>query len=75
MKQFFKTMGCGLGVILLSLMTVVEIWAVIKTLFIDLPTATGLVAVGKFLLAILWILTSIVNILLLGSGLIKCEEK
>lgn len=74
MKSFFKTLGCGLLVIFISLLTVATIVATIHTLFIELPVATGLVAVGKFLLAILWILMSILFLFILGAGLIRCEE-
>lgn len=62
MKNFLKTMGLGIAVIFTAFTSVVMIATVCIDFFVELPTKTGIVAVGLFVYALIK--------LLIGGGLI-----
>ena len=62
MKDFLKTMGYGLAVLFTAFISVAAIAASCVDLFVNLPDASGLRAVGVFIFALLR--------LLIGGGLI-----
>lgn len=62
MKDFLKTMGWGIAVLFTSFISVSAIACSCIDLFVDLPDASGLRAVGIFVLALAR--------LLIGGGLI-----
>ena len=71
MKDFFKTIGVGLLVLFISVLSITLIAASCYRLFVELPTATGITAVGMFAISLMWLAIGGLFIYALGYGVLK----
>jgi hypothetical protein len=67
MKDFLKTLGRGLAVIFTSFIVVATTACSCIDLFVELPTKTGLAAVGLFIFALIRLLIGIGLTYVLGE--------
>lgn len=68
MKKFFGLFWRGLAVIIAGFVSVACTFAACYRLFVELPTATGMTAVGMFLISLIWLAIGILTICGLGCA-------
>lgn len=66
MKKFFGLLLRGLAVVAAVFVSVACIFAACYRLFVELPAATGMTAVGMFLISLIWLAIGILTICALG---------